>query len=89
MDTAWVLYIGRHTIETAFLLSAPILGVCIVVGILVSLFQAVTSLKDMTLSTVPKLFAVGVTAIIFGGWMLQVALKFTNEIFSYIQTYGS
>jgi len=89
MDTGWVLYLGRHTLETAFLLSAPILLVCIIVGVIVSLFQAVTSLKDMTLSTVPKLFAVGATAIIFGSWMLQVALKFTNEIFSYIQNYGS
>jgi len=89
MDANWVLFLGRHTLETAFLVSAPILIVCVVVGLLISLFQAVTSLKDMTLSMVPKLFAVGVTAVIFGGWMLQVILKFTNEIFSYIQNYGS
>jgi flagellar biosynthetic protein FliQ len=89
LDANWVLFLGRHTLETAFLVSAPILIVCVVVGLLISLFQAVTSLKDMTLSMVPKLFAVGVTAIIFGGWMLQVVLRFTNEIFSYIQNYGS
>ena len=89
LDANWVLYLGRHTLETAFLVAAPILIVCIVVGLLVSLFQAVTSLKDMTLSMVPKLFAVGITTVIFGGWMLQVLLKFTNEIFSYIQNYGS
>ena len=89
MDANWVLFLGRHTLETAFLVSAPILIVCVVVGLLISLFQAVTSLKDMTLSMVPKLFAVGVTLIIFGGWMLQVILRFTNEIFSYIQNYGS
>lgn len=89
MDANWFLYLGRHTLETAFLVSAPILIVCVVVGLLVSLFQAVTSLKDMTLSMVPKLFAVGITAVITGGWMLQIVLKFTNEIFSYIQNYGS
>ena len=89
MNADWVLYIGRHTLETAFLLAAPILIVCIVVGILVALFQAVTSLRDMTLSTVPKIFAVGITALVFGGWMLDVILKFTNEIFSFIQQYGS
>lgn len=89
MDANWVLFLGRHTLETAFLVSAPILIVCVVVGLLISLFQAVTSLKDMTLTTVPKLFAVGVTAVIFGGWMLEVILKFTIEIFSYIQNYGS
>jgi len=89
LDANWVLFLGRHTLETAFLIASPILIVCIVVGLLVSLFQAVTSLKDMTLSMVPKLFAVGFTAVIFGGWMLQVLLRFTNEIFSYIQNYGS
>ena len=89
MDANWVLFLGRHTLETAFLVASPILIVCIVVGLLVSLFQAVTSLKDMTLSMVPKLFAVGITLIVSGGWMLQVLLKFTNEIFSYIQNYGS
>lgn len=89
MDANWVLYLGRHTLETAFMVSAPILIVCVVVGVLVSLFQAVTSLKDMTLSVVPKLFAVGATAVLFGSWMLEVTLKFTNEIFSYIQNYGS
>ena len=89
MNADWVLYLGRHTLETAFLLAAPILIVCIVVGILVALFQAVTSLRDMTLSTVPKIFAVGITALVFGGWMLDVILKFTNEIFSFIQQYGS
>jgi flagellar biosynthetic protein FliQ len=89
VDANWVLFLGRHTLETAFLVSAPILLVCVVVGLLISLFQAVTSLKDMTLTTVPKLFAVGVTLIIFGSWMLQTALKFTTEIFSYIQNYGS
>ncbi|MBW8014767.1 MAG: flagellar biosynthetic protein FliQ [Planctomycetes bacterium] len=89
LDANWVLFIGRHTLETAFLVAAPILIVCIIVGLLVSLFQAVTSLKDMTLSMVPKLFAVGITAVIFGGWMLEVVLRFTNEIFSYIQNYGS
>jgi flagellar biosynthetic protein FliQ len=89
LDANWVLFLGRHTLETTFLVAAPVLLVCIVVGLLVSLFQAVTSLKDMTLSMVPKLFAVGVTLVVFSGWMLEVVLKFTTEIFSYIQSYGS
>lgn len=88
MDTTWVLYLSKHTLETALLLSAPILGVCAAVGIIVSLLQAVTSIKDMTLSMVPKLVAVGFTALIFGSWMLGVLIKFTNEIFGYIQNYG-
>jgi flagellar biosynthetic protein FliQ len=88
MDTSFVLYMGRHTLETALLLSAPILLTCMIVGVVVTLLQAVTSIRDMTLTIVPKLLAVGVILLIFGGWMLQVILKFSNEIFGHIQTIG-
>lgn len=88
LDETFVLYLSRHTLETALLISAPILSVCVVVGVVISLIQAVTSIKDMTLSTVPKLVAVGITALIFGNWMLQIAMKFTIEIFNQIQMYG-
>jgi flagellar biosynthetic protein FliQ len=88
MDTSFVLYMGRHTLETALLLSAPILLTCMIVGVVVTLLQAVTSIRDMTLTIVPKLLAVGVILLIFGGWMLQVILKFSNEIFGHIQNIG-
>jgi len=88
MDSSFTLYLGRHTLETALLLSAPILLTCIIVGVVVTLFQAVTSIRDMTLTIVPKLLAVGVVTLLFGGWMLQITLRFTNEIFAYIQNVG-
>ena len=88
MDSSFILYLGRHTLETALLLSSPILLTCMIVGIVVTLFQAVTSIRDMTLTIVPKLLAVGAVTIIFGGWMLQVVLRFTTEIFSHIEYIG-
>ena len=88
MDSSFVLYLGRHTLETALLLAAPILLTCMVVGVVVTLLQAVTSIRDMTLTIVPKLLAVGVVMLIFGSWMLGVMLKFTNEIFGHIQDIG-
>jgi flagellar biosynthetic protein FliQ len=88
MDTSFSLFLGRHTLETALLLSAPILSTCIIVGVVVTLFQAVTSIRDMTLTIVPKLVAVGIVTLIFGSWMLELALRFTAEIFSYIQNVG-
>jgi len=88
MDSSFALYLGRHTLETALLLSAPILIVCIVVGVVVTLLQAVTSIRDMTLTIVPKIIALGVVTLLFGGWMLQVVLRFTNEIFGHIQNIG-
>jgi len=88
MDASYVLYLGRHTLETALLVASPILLVSMISGLVISLFQAVTSLKDMTLTLVPKLLAIGVTSLIFGNWMMQVIVKFTVEVFNQIQSYG-
>ena len=88
MDSSFVLYLGRHTLETALLLAAPILLTCMVVGVVVTLLQAVTSIRDMTLTIVPKLLAVGVVILVLGSWMLGVMLKFTNEIFGHVQNIG-
>ena len=88
MDSNLVLYLGRYTLETALLLSAPVLIVCTLVGLLISILQAVTSIKDMTLTVVPKLIAVGITILLFGSWMLEITMKFTIEVFSHIQKIG-
>ncbi len=88
MDSSFALYLGRHTLETALILAAPILIVCMIVGIVITLFQAVTSIRDMTLTIVPKLLALGAVMLLFSSWMLQVTLRFTLEIFAYIQSMG-
>ena len=85
MNSTFVLYLGRHTLETALMLAAPILVTCMVVGIVITLLQAVTSIRDMTLTIVPKLLAVGVVILLSGSWMLQVLLRFTTDIFAQIQ----
>lgn len=88
MDSSFVLYLGRHSLETTLLLSAPLLITCMVSGVVITLLQAVTSIRDMTLTVVPKLLAVGFVLMIFGSWMLSVLVRFFNEIFSYIQAIG-
>ena len=88
MDSSFVIYLGRHTLETALLLSAPVLITCMVVGLVVTLLQAVTSIRDMTLTIVPKLLAVGAVTLITANWMLQIILGFTTDIFGYIQNIG-
>jgi len=88
MDSSFALYLGRQTLETALLLAAPILITCMIVGVMVTLLQAVTSIRDMTLTIVPKLLAVGVVMLLFSGWMLQVMLRFANDIFGHIQNIG-
>ncbi len=88
MDNSFVLYLGRHTLETVLLVAGPILLTCIVVGVVVTLLQAGTSIRDMTLTIVPKLLSVGIVVLICGGWILDVVLRFTNEIFGHIQNVG-
>lgn len=88
MDSSFVIYLGRQTLELCLLVSAPILLTCIVVGVVITLFQAVTSIRDMSLTVAPKLVAVGFVTLMFGSWMLGMILKFTTEIFSYIQNIG-
>ncbi len=88
MDGEFVLHLGKRTLELALLLSAPVLAVAILVGFGVSLLQAVTSVRDMTLGMVLKMACVGVTLLLFGGWMMQTAVGFTLDIFSYMQSLG-
>ncbi len=88
MDSSFALYLGRHTLETALVVAAPILLTCMIVGVVVTLFQAVTSVRDMSLTIVPKLLAVCVVIILFSGWTLQIILGFFTEIFGHIQNIG-
>lgn len=88
MNIDGILYLARHTMETALLISAPVLLACMISGVVISLFQTVTSIRDMTLTMAPKLIAAGIATLLFGNWMLQVLMRFTTEIFNQIQTYG-
>lgn len=74
--------------EVALLVAAPVLLTCVVVGVVVTLFQAVTSIRDMSLTVVPKLLAVGMMLLLFGGWMLDTLLRFVTDIFGHIQNVG-
>ena len=88
MTPDYILYIGRRAIETALLLSAPVLIVTLVIGFVTALLQAVTSIRDMTLGMVLKLASVAITLLIAGSWMLQVAVSFTAEVFQQVQVLG-
>ena len=88
MDGDLVLYIGKRGLETALILTAPVLGVTLVVGVIVAMLQAVTSIRHMTLGLALKLVCVGVTLLICGGWMMQVAVGFAAEMFNHVHSVG-
>ncbi|MBI2891017.1 MAG: flagellar biosynthesis protein FliQ [Nitrospirae bacterium] len=82
MTQEFVMTIARRTMEVTFLVAAPALGVAMIAGILISLFQAMTQLQEMTLTFVPKIALTGLALIIFGPWMLQMLLDFMVEMLS-------
>jgi len=84
MDQEMILYLITRSVNTAILLSGPILIVGLIVGLLVGIFQAATQINEMTLTFIPKMLAVLATLIIGLPWMLEQILSFTQEIFNLI-----
>ncbi len=76
-----VIAVGQQAIWTTLLLSAPLLGIALIVGVLVSIFQAATQINEMTLSFVPKVLAMGLVMVILGPWMLHLMMDFTIHLF--------
>ncbi|SFP91331.1 flagellar biosynthetic protein FliQ [Lachnospiraceae bacterium XBB1006] len=82
-----VLDIARDAIYTIILASAPVLIVSLVVGLVISIFQTVTSIQEQTLTFVPKILAVFVTVLIGGSWMFGLVSDFMTNLWSNISTY--
>ncbi|UER67464.1 flagellar biosynthesis protein FliQ [Borrelia sp. BU AG58] len=85
MTTGQIIYLIRISIENIIILSAPMLITALVVGFLVSIFQAVTSIQDQTLSFIPKIIMILLTLVIFGPWILKKLMQFTFVVFNQIQ----
>ncbi|MEN6413178.1 MAG: flagellar biosynthesis protein FliQ [Veillonellales bacterium] len=75
------IQISRDALSMVMLVSAPMLGLGLLVGILVSIFQATTQIQEQTLAFIPKIIAVFVAILIFGPWMLSIMVDYTREIF--------
>lgn len=78
MDEA--LGIGREALTIAIVVAAPCLVVSMAMGFLISIFQATTQIHDQTLAFVPKVLAVVVSLLLFGGWMLRTLSSFAQRI---------
>ncbi len=76
-----VIQLGQEALMIVLLVSAPMLGLGLTVGLMVSVFQATTSIQEQTLAFIPKIIAVFVAILIFGPWMLSVMVEFFTGIF--------
>ncbi len=77
-----VMTMGRHAMEVALMIAAPLLLVALGIGLVVSIFQAATQINEMTLSFIPKLVGILVTLVIAGPWMLTILMDYMREMFS-------
>lgn len=84
MDLGSAVSIMRGAIFQILLLSAPVLLISMVVGLIISIFQATTSIQEQTLSFVPKLAAIMLVLIFLGPWMLSTLASYTTALFEMI-----
>ncbi|TCL66558.1 flagellar biosynthetic protein FliQ [Hydrogenispora ethanolica] len=80
MTDTFVTAVTREALWTILLISAPLLGIGLVVGLVISIFQATTQIHEQTLSFIPKLVAILVSMVIFGPWMLHTLVSFADKI---------
>ena len=81
MTQEFVITVGREAMLTAFLLAAPPLITALVVGLVISVFQAVTQIQEMTLAIVPKMVAVLIALVVAYPWLLETLTRYPTQIF--------
>ncbi len=79
-----IMTLGRQALELTLLISAPVLLTALIIGLLVSIFQAATQINEQTLSFIPKLIGMFVILIIAGPWMLGMLVDFIQRLYSNI-----
>ena len=84
MDTAMVIALARQALWVTILVSAPLLGIALAVGLLIGIFQAATSINEMTLSFIPKILALASALALFGSWQIVTLVDFARSIFQRI-----
>lgn len=87
MNQGDVLKLAQDAIRIILMISAPMLIFSLIVGLIVSIIQAVTQIQEATLAFVPKIVAVLLSLVIFGPWILKVLIQFTTDLLANINLY--
>lgn len=82
-----VIYFGREALLTTLLIAGPLLLASLLVGLIVSIFQATTSIQEQTLTFIPKIVVTLGGIVVFGPWMLNLIVTFTENIFINLHLY--
>jgi len=84
MNSDVALFWVQEAIKVAIMVIGPLLGTALVVGLVVSLFQAITSIQEMTLAFIPKILAIALILLFFSPWMLEILTDFTTGVMNFI-----
>ena len=87
MTPEFVITFAQEAIKTTILVSLPVLLIGLGVGLVISIFQAVTQIHEMTLTFVPKILAIMLGLLVFGSWMLEILTRFTMNTIEQIPLY--
>ncbi len=82
MDESSVINIAQDALKVIIYVSAPILIISMVVGLIISIFQATTQIQEQTLTFVPKILSIMAAIAIFGSWMIKTLMEYTQNIFN-------
>jgi len=88
MNQSMVLYMAKEAVGAVLLVGGPILGTSLLVGLLVSIFQAMTQIQEQTLSFIPKVVAVIAVLLLLGPWMLSILTAYTSNLLTQLATFG-
>ena len=84
MTQEYVITLTQNAVYTVLMIAAPMLGLALIVGLAIGIFQAVTSINEMTLTFIPKIVIVMLALVFFSPWILNIILTFTNELINTI-----
>lgn len=89
MTDIGVIKLLREALMVTMVISAPLLGVGMLVGLVISIFQTTTSIQEQTLTFVPKIVAIFVTFVLFAAWIIHTLVNYTKTLFMLIEKVGA
>lgn len=89
MTQQMVVALARRSLLTALMVGGPVLGAGLAIGLTVAIFQAVTQIREMTLTIIPKIMVVGAVTFWLLPWMLKVMVSYTTRLFMWSSYYGT
>lgn len=84
MTEDFIIHLGQEALKTTAMLSAPLLVSALVIGLVVSIFQALTQINEATLTFIPKMLVIAVVIVLAGPWMLDTLTNYTTNLFENI-----